>query len=271
MIASSQLFTSLYAVVNRSGILRIPLFYQLFVRAYFLYKRKLDDPFSGLLARNPALLSGGNILDLGANIGYTATLFGKLINAPWKVIAFEPHPTNAKSLGSNVHAFGVSERVDVVVAAVGDRDGETVLWENSSHHADHRILTADFEATINPVGQRIRVPVYSLDSWYSKHYPGSPISFIKIDVQGYELPVLRGLSALIERNQGVAIAIEYAEKQLRELGFAPEETLTFLRSRGFELSFISKHGDLIPLTETIIRGEISSRGYLDILAKRNSK
>src|SRR5260221_12572148 len=58
------------------------------------------------------------------------------------------------------------------------------------------------------------------------------VSFIKIDVQGYELAVCEGMRSTLERFPGACICIEYSPESLHELGFAPEKVLDFFGVRG---------------------------------------
>src|SRR5712692_982951 len=93
-----SLFTSAYAAARRTGFLDTPIGSRLFISAYFLYKKYLEDPFEGLIRRDPDLFRGGHILDVGANIGYCAALFSRALDPGYSVFAFEPEPFNASLL-----------------------------------------------------------------------------------------------------------------------------------------------------------------------------
>ena len=66
-----------YSLVKRSGFLRTSLGRRLFKSAYFLYKRYIEDDLHDLVRSFPALVGAGNILDIGANIGYTAAVLAR--------------------------------------------------------------------------------------------------------------------------------------------------------------------------------------------------
>ena len=70
-------FVRAYSLVRRSGFLRTSLGRRLFKSAYFLYKRYLEDDLQHLLRAFPYLVGEGHVLDIGANIGYTAS-FGTI-------------------------------------------------------------------------------------------------------------------------------------------------------------------------------------------------
>ena len=72
---------SAYSLVKRSGFLQTSLGRRLFKSAYFLYKRYIEDDLRDLLRPIPPF-SGGNVLDIGANIGYTAAVLARAAVRP---------------------------------------------------------------------------------------------------------------------------------------------------------------------------------------------
>src|SRR4030088_1312012 len=85
---------SLYAWLNRSKAFEVPVLRSLFVHSYFFYKRRFEDPFSQLISIRPGLFTRGHLLDVGANIGYTAVIFASALKPGDKVFAFEPEKKN---------------------------------------------------------------------------------------------------------------------------------------------------------------------------------
>ena len=45
------------------------------------YKRLVEDPFAALVRARPELFTGGEIIDVGANVGYTAQVFARALSA----------------------------------------------------------------------------------------------------------------------------------------------------------------------------------------------
>src|SRR5438874_3009000 len=87
-----------YAAAERSGALRLAPLEWLFVRSYFAYKRLFEDSFARLLRDRPELFRGGHVIDAGANVGYTARVFARAVEPPYRVYAFEPDATNFRRL-----------------------------------------------------------------------------------------------------------------------------------------------------------------------------
>jgi hypothetical protein len=59
----------MYRQAIRLGLLSRKRAQRLFGRAYFTYKRRLEDPFHALTRRHPQFFMGGHAIDIGANIG----------------------------------------------------------------------------------------------------------------------------------------------------------------------------------------------------------
>ena len=86
----SILTTGAYGLARPDKLLQIGAFRGAFVSAYFLYEKMFEDPFWNLVQRQPGLFQKGDILDIGANIGYTSTVFVGALQPDSKVYVFEP-------------------------------------------------------------------------------------------------------------------------------------------------------------------------------------
>jgi FkbM family methyltransferase len=240
----------IYGAARSAGVLEHPWAERVFVRSYFLYKRYLEDPFHALIATEPALFLGGHVLDVGANVGYTAAVFARATDR--NVYAFEPDARNFRMLERMVtHA-----NIIPVHAAVGAKSGEVELVHNPQHMGDHRVRTESFGAG----GETTRVPMVSLDDYVRDRRLGE-IAFVKIDVQGYELAVCEGMREIIDANPLLAIALEFMPDAMRELGFAGADLLAFLDKRGFSPQVIERSGELRPFTGAVA-------DYVNLLFRR---
>jgi FkbM family methyltransferase len=252
-----------YSLVKRSGLLETAVGRQLFRSAYFLYKRRIEDDLHGLVVSRPELVRCGNILDIGANIGFTATVLARAIDPGYHVYAFEPEPYNFGMLQETANRRGLKGKITPLQCAVGAEERVIELWRNMRHHADHRVITEQFRSIVSGV-TGISVPMTSIDQFLVRN-PG-PVSFVKIDVQGFELPVCQGMSKTLEMNPDLAIVLEYAPSALRELGFHPSQLVGFLVSRGFQIYQVLPKGRLSPG----IPADLADTGYADVLFSRRS-
>lgn len=250
-----RLLTGIFGIVRQVGALDTRLGEAAFRRAYFVYKRYWEDPFAGVIARQPELFRGGDIIDAGANVGYTAALFAGAADAGAQVVAFEPEPYNARLL--RAEAARQAGRIVAVEAALGARRGTIALALNPRHHGDHRVAPAGGAGTI-------AVPLETIDGYWERERPGRPVCFLKIDVQGFEIEVLRGAERTLGANPGCAVAVEYMPEAMADLGCRPEEVLEWFAGRGYQAATITPRGELVEG----FSGELPPRGYVDLLFRR---
>lgn len=143
------------------------------------------------------LLSPGAVVyDLGANIGWYSLLAARVVGPRGSVLAFEPSLENALLAQQNATVNGL-DNITVVAAALTDRDGWVAFLQRGS--LEGRLEKDDSDAQAERrARQRIRfegrtlVPITSLDSWLAQTGEPPP-SVVKIDVEGAEVGVLRGM------------------------------------------------------------------------------
>ena len=264
--SQARAVTGLYSLTRRSGLLETRLGTKLFAASYFFYKRYLEDPFAALAKRKPELFRGGDILDIGANIGYTASLFAQTADADAMVYAFEPEPFNFQLLQRSVQDRALEDRVTPVQSAVGERSGEIQLWINEHHHADHRIATGSLRSqNQNAASEYVTVPMTSVDDFLTQLGRSRPICLIKIDVQGYELAVCCGMAATIARQPHAVVAVEYMPQAMEELGYDPTALLDWFRERRLHMYSLGKKGDLT----AGLSSELGEKGYVDLIFSSN--
>ena len=255
-------------MARKSGWLDTPMGQRAFTSSYFLYKRYLEDPYYHLIRRHPELFRGGNVLDVGANIGYTALAFSGAIDPRYMVYAFEPDEFNFSLLQRTASSAKAAGRIEAIRSAVGNRDGVIELWLNEHHHADHRIMTDRFRQA--KAGETsTQVPILKLDTFLESQRSPFPVCFIKVDVQGYETAVCEGMELTLTRNPDAVVTLEYMPDAMLDLGFQPEALLDWLRAKQFNIYSLKKDGSLAPGTpERLKAGEygdlVLSRRAIDI-------
>ena len=259
-----NLLTSLYKAINDSRFLETGLGKALFREAYFFYKKHFEDFYAPLLKQQPQLLKGGHVIDVGANIGYTTILFARHISPGFKVFAIEPHPSNFEKLRENVSKYKLDEKVVLIQAAIGEENGEIDLWQNESSHADHRILTPSLNASLTEkTFKSLKVPMITIDGLSETHNLKGKVRFLKIDVQGYELAVLKGMKKLLQDNSDLKVCLEYDPKMMREMGFESDKIFEFFE--GYSRYLIVRKGLKKIEDNEAIRESQLDKGYADIL------
>lgn len=253
---------SAYALVRRSGFLRTPLGRRLFRSAYFLYKRYFEDDLRDLVLSHPGIVGGGNVLDIGANIGYTAAVLARAAAPNRKVYAFEPEPFNFRLLQQTALQPEFAGRIVPMQWAVGAEDGTIDLWINDRHHADHRVATEEFRSA-HPGANHVSVSMRTIDT-FLRNDPG-PVSFVKIDVQGYELAVCKGMRNALLQNPDIAIVLEFMPSAMRELGFQSRHLVDLFVDSGFKPYQVLPRGKLSPG----VPQDLSDSSYCDLLFSRS--
>ena len=110
---------------------------------------------------------------------------------------------------------------------------------------------------------QVSVPLVSIDSFLQSN-PG-PVSFVKIDVQGYELAVCQGMTETLRQNPGIAIVLEFMPSAMRELGFEPSRLIDLFVERDFKVYQVHPRGKLSPG----VPDTMSDSSYCDLLFSRN--
>jgi len=134
------------------------------------------------------LKPGDAFVDCGANIGIWSLVAAAAVGQLGSVFAFEPNPTTADKLFSNVRLSGFTN-VSITHAALGSAPGNGYLQTERAHNVS-RIVDKSTSETIS-------VPVVTLDAVLGD----KRIAGCKIDVEGFELPVLSGAENLLRRHK----------------------------------------------------------------------
>jgi FkbM family methyltransferase len=195
----------------------------LYVRLYTLYKLASDR--AERRAIRAAVRPGMRCLDVGANVGFTTELLGRLTGPTGKVVAFEPSPDNFAILRRR----SWPAHVELRQAAAGAENGTATLYVSDDLNVDHRTYPAEEHR------REIRVPLVRLDD----ALPGEAIDFVKLDVQGDELQVLRGMQRILRAQSTLAMLVEFWPWGLRRAGSSPEELLELFRAAGLSVSLLS--------------------------------
>ena len=176
---------------------------------------------------------GNIVVDVGANIGLHTLNMARIVGNTGRVFAFEPDPSNFEILEKNVKINNY-QNIILEQKAVGDKNGRTTLYQ-SDHPGMHRI----FPQTKQAKGQ-VQVELTSLDKYFIDSNLADKINFIKIDVEGLEFSVLKGMKNILKNNKKIKILFEFMPKNTMEAGFTPIELLNYLTSHDFKLYCIDE-------------------------------
>jgi FkbM family methyltransferase len=190
--------------------------------AYFERRLYEDD-----LTRLVASLQPGNIfVDVGAHTGYFTVLAAIRVGPQGRVCAFEPNPDVRAQLTDHVARNGVSDRVEISDRALSDIDGrEARLFISERGSGFSSMVPESAPAPASTFGRSIAVRTTTIDRWLRER--SFAVTLLKIDVEGAEELVVRGMEATVASTPPRRIVCETfagsgADVWLRAHGYWPE-------------------------------------------------
>jgi len=177
-----------------------------------------------------AIRPGDTVWDVGANVGFYSKKFSEIAGSSGKVFAYEPSPANLQRLNEAVASLG---NVTVVPVALGECKGVVEFEQgNDPLGATSRIV----DRAVRESERKVKVHMSSGDHLVTSGVAELP-NVIKIDTEGFELDVLRGLKQTLRQKNLRTLCVEIHFGLLKERGLpnAPSDIETLLVSSGFSL------------------------------------
>jgi len=195
------------------------------------------------------------ILDVGATRGQFS-LMSRIVMPAIPIFAFEPIPTEAEIFRKAL----LGEYVQLHQVALGDKAGEAELHLSRSPDSSSLLPIGEAQTRLFPATGEIgtlKVPVKRLDDFKPEWEKYSRI-LLKIDVQGFELSVLRG--AVETLKNCVYIYVECSEVNLYVGQSLYRDVADFLNHEGFDLH--SRHNEIIAGDELLQADYLFTRKQL---------
>jgi FkbM family methyltransferase len=185
------------------------------------------------------LHSGMTVLDIGAHHGFYTLLASKKVGSQGTVLAIEPSPRERKRLEHHLR-LNRCKNVQVECCALGDVDGEAKLHLvlGSQNGCNSLRKPAVAEQTF-----AISVPIKRLDHILHDHELAK-VDFMKLDVEGGELSVLKGGAGLLSSHTRPVILVEVQDVRTRPWGYPAREIVKFLSSLGYRWFRLLRDGNL---------------------------
>jgi FkbM family methyltransferase len=144
---------------------------------------------------------GNYCIDVGANVGPVTLALARQVGPFGRVLAIEPGPPYVARLRRNLQANPrLRDRVVLLQAGISETEG-SLLWRPDPLHPFNAGLSHVHGAS---VPGEVLVPVTTLDAAVAQQGWGR-VEFIKIDVEGMELEVLRGARGTLESLRPVVL------------------------------------------------------------------
>jgi len=206
---------------------------------------------------------GMSFLDIGANVGYYTALALSRTEGQSRVVAIEPDPENFSYLQKTVLANGGTNTTCVHKAAA-DKAGIMTLYVCADNRGDNRLYDNELRSgtcTVDVVTVDELLKSLSLES----------VDYIKMDVQGYEAHVLRGMQRTLGGSHPLVLVMEFWPHGLTGAGSKPVEVLEFLTAIGLQLFELTPKARLRRIQDyRELTARLPGTQYTNIVAIRNT-
>ncbi|MCX6854917.1 MAG: FkbM family methyltransferase [Verrucomicrobia bacterium] len=183
-----------------------------------------------------SLKEGDTSVDIGAHVGQYGVLMSACCGSSGQVICFEPDPDALTRLKQNIALNPMLKSPQLVHAACSDTNGTATFFTqggNSQSSLAKSALPQD-RAT-----KEISVSTFRLDDWWAKERSDVP-AFVKIDTEGAEIHVLRGMPKILASN--AKIVCELHPFAWDEFGVTFQDLETIIVQSGRTMKWLDGRG-----------------------------
>jgi len=200
--------------------------------ARFLFSEKVAkwEPLSVLKAKKEEI-----IVDIGANTGYYTLRLSSHVGKKGKIIAIEADPTSCNILKQNCELNNFSN-VEIKNLAILDSNKQVILHQDKTHSGISSISAKDYDKSKT---NDLLIQATTLDNLLKNRF--QKIDWIKIDVEGAELAVLKGSIKTLKNTKNILIEIH--EHILRQNNEDYNDILKILKENGFKLRLFNEFWD----------------------------
>lgn len=205
------------------------------------------------------------VLDVGANVGYYTALAMRGVQAQGIVIALEPDADSfsylQKTIAANQPANALVKVICLPKAAAAEARDAT-LFVSTDNRGDNRLYDHEFSSASH------RVPTVKLDDLLPE-LGIQQVNLVKIDVQGFEGFVLRGLEKTLTNSPELILMMEFWPHGLRSAGFDPQEIFNFCHRLGLRVFTLIRSGKLqgVEAPDAVIRAH-PGRKFINLVAAK---
>lgn len=213
-----------------------------------------ESSYSGMVVYNnlpeyPEMLFLGKMLkpqsiflDVGANIGVFTLMAASKIKKG-RIYSFEPIPKVLDTLYQNISINQIQDKVKVFKKVVSDKNGieKFIIQE-----------TSEYSHISKSISKGTSIPSVKLDD-FCKGEKINFIDMIKIDVEGAELKVLKGLEEFLRKGR-VKILIVEISTNCQLYGYTQQQVIDYLREIGYLTYILNQELRLIKVKE--VGGEV---------------
>jgi FkbM family methyltransferase len=167
------------------------------------------------------------VYDIGSHVGLIALMAaGKVRGGRGHVYAFEPSPDNFALLQRHIRINRCADRVTPVQTLVGDRCAAAVPFAYRAGQFTANSLAYEVEGSLHTT-----LPMTTIDG-FVQATAAPPADVVKIDVEGYEHAVVKGMRSLLDSARPLVICAIHPEP-LTRLGTSPDAVINEMAESGY--------------------------------------
>jgi FkbM family methyltransferase len=229
--------------------------FPLYKKMYSVFKNKQDAFEIELLKKH--IKPGDTVLDIGANIGFYATILSDIAGEKGKIHCFEPDATNFNHLKKTTCNY---KNIVINNKAVGPRTEKIRIYTSKELNVDHRTYKPE------EYDQEIEIDAVSIDDYLK----GEKVQFIKMDIQGFEMEAMKGMKETLKNNPDVKMISEFWPYGLKKAGSSLRDYFILLKELNFKVEILKDNTLEILKLETVLEMEsLPQENYFNILVTPN--
>lgn len=189
---------------------------------------------------------GGVFIDGGGHAGLMSMVASVCVGNQGEVHTFEPQSELVKQLSLDIVA-GKFSNITLNQQLLAEKSGTLVFFQ---------IPDATPSSSLSPLLSsrpdvvKIECPAISLDDYWNSLKNPRPVDLIKLDVEGYEFPVIKGTQSLIQKYHPLLIVeVAYSETWPKSFGYSLQDMLLFLAELGYKF-YIPENYKFLQVTDT---------------------
>ena len=187
---------------------------------------------------------GMTFIDVGANVGWFSLAASRLVGPEGKVIAVEANPDTYDLLRTNLEINGFSDRATAWRKAAWHEDAELEFHVMRKHKGGCSVRRDAVARAVDlhDDAETIRVEAMRLDDMVGDELP---VHLVKIDAEGAEPSVLRGMRRIMAQNKELCITVEFAPAWFPDDAGGP--FLDEIEGYGFKIRKLDPNAQLLAL------------------------
>ena len=210
---------------------------------YMFFCRGNNEDFIFMTGHEDELLphfksdSGDIVVDVGSHIGHHTLIAAKRVGPKGKVIAIEADPKNFEILNKNIELNKLNDNVVTMNNAASSKEEKIKLF-TPEKDAGQTIFNTIISTRVTHNEKFIEVNANTLDNLLNENgISVKEVNWIKIDVEGAELEVLKGAHNILSKSKDISLLIEIHSSDLYQ------SIIKFLEIYNFKIEFEKGGGE----------------------------